>query len=160
MKSILIVDDEAIICAELQRTLQCFGFDAKAAHSARGALRLIRKARFDVILVEFNLRSERFDHPRAGNGLQLVRQIRASQITVPILICSVMEGVGYETAALDAGADGFISKTAPIPILVSRLRAHIRRHNLSRKASPGVNGDVFRNQREVPETVRSIRSPM
>jgi two-component system, OmpR family, KDP operon response regulator KdpE len=41
---------------------------------------------------------------------------------------TAMEGEFYETASLDAGADDFLPKTASIPSLVSRLRAHIRRN--------------------------------
>jgi DNA-binding response OmpR family regulator len=41
---------------------------------------------------------------------------------------TAMEGEFYETASLDSGADDFILKTASIPSLVSRLRAHIRRN--------------------------------
>ena len=85
-------------------------------------------ARFDAILVEFNLRSEHRAHPRTGNGLQVVRQLRALEIKVPILIFTAMKGELYETASLDAGADDFILKSTSIPSLVSRLRAHIRRH--------------------------------
>jgi DNA-binding response OmpR family regulator len=41
---------------------------------------------------------------------------------------TAMEGEFYETASLNAGADDFILKTTSISSLVSRLRAHIRRH--------------------------------
>lgn len=131
MKSILLVDDEAIICAELQRTLQRFGYHVEAAHTFEKALRLIRKAQFDAILLEFNLRSERSAHPRAGKGTDLVRHLRASKVAVPILMFTVMEGELYETACFDAGADDFIPKISSIPSLLSRLRAHIRRHERS-----------------------------
>jgi DNA-binding response OmpR family regulator len=77
-------------------------------------------AQFDAILVEFNLRSERSAHPRTGNGLQVIRQLRASEITAPILMFTVMKGELYETASLDAGEDDFILKTTSIPSLISR----------------------------------------
>jgi DNA-binding response OmpR family regulator len=44
---------------------------------------------------------------------------------------TAMEGEFYEAASFNAGADDFILKTTSIPILVSRLRAHIRRHQQS-----------------------------
>src|ERR1039457_6518456 len=80
MKSILLVDDEALICAEFKRTLEGFGFQVSTAHTLESALRSIRKAAFDAILLEFNLRSERRAHPTTGNSVKLVRQLRAIHV--------------------------------------------------------------------------------
>ena len=128
MKSILLVDDEAVICAELQRTLCQLGYHVDVAHTFETALASIGRAEFDLILVEFNLASESGDHVRSGGGIRLVREFRDSGITIPILIYTVMEGGLYETASLDSGADGFLLKTKPISELVSRLRVHIERN--------------------------------
>jgi len=49
------------------------------------------------------------------------------RITSPILVYTVLEGELYETSSLDAGADDYIVKKAPISILLSRLHAHLRR---------------------------------
>ena len=122
MESILLVDDEEVICAQLQRVLRHCGFRVQAAHTVEAALRKIQKARFDAILVEFNLRSERLPVHRTGNGLNLVHQLRTLQVEAPVLVFTAMEGAAYETASRDAGAEGFIPKTTPIPRLVSRLR--------------------------------------
>jgi DNA-binding response OmpR family regulator len=131
MNSILLVDDETVICAEFARTLERLGFKVEVAPDVESGLSCAEAAQFDVILVEFNLRSERRAHPRTGNGLQLVRQLRVLQVTVPVLVFTAMEGEFYETASLNAGADDFILKTTSIPSLVSRLRAQIRRHEQS-----------------------------
>ncbi len=121
MKSILLVEDETIVCAEFERTLRRFGFDVQAAHTLEAALRSIRETAFDAVVVEFNLRSEVRVHPRSGNGLQLVRELRTSKTAIPVLIYTAMEGDEYESASLDAGADGFIPKSAGLLCLVSRL---------------------------------------
>lgn len=128
MNSILLVDDEATICAELKRTLERFAYKVEMAHSFESALNFIEEVRFDAILVEFNLKSERAAHPRSGRGVQLIRQIRALGVTSPVLMLTAMEGEPYETASFDAGADDFILKTTSIPSLLSQLRAHMRRH--------------------------------
>ena len=128
MNSILLVDDETVICAELARTLEGLGFKVEIAPTLESGLACAQAARFDAILVEFNLGSERHAHPRAGKGLQLVRQLRLIDLTTPLLMFTAMEGELYETASLEAGADDFIVKTTSIPSLVSRLRTHLRRH--------------------------------
>jgi two-component system, OmpR family, response regulator len=128
VKSLLLVDDEAVISVELQRTLELFGYKVEIAHSFESALQWCSKAPFDAILVEFNLRSERRTHPRAGRGINLIRQMRALNVAVPILMFTAMEGELYETASFDAGADDFISKTGGFPSFLSRLRAHVPRN--------------------------------
>ncbi len=133
MKSILLVDDETIICAELRRAVRRFGFCVKAAHSFEAALRSIRKAQFDAILLEFNLKSERNAHARTGNGLRVLRQLRASHVTVPVLMFTAMEGEPYRAASLDAGAVDFVPKAAGVLSLVSRLRSHLRKRKLTAK---------------------------
>ena len=95
------------------------------APTVESGLAFAQAARYDAILVEFNVRSVRGAHPRSGNGLQAIRQLRALEVTAPVLMFTAMKGELYETASLDAGADDFILKTTPIPSLVSRLRAHM-----------------------------------
>jgi DNA-binding response OmpR family regulator len=128
MNSILLVDDEATINAKLQTTLQHFGFRVEVAPTIETAQDRAIREQFDVILVDFDLRSETSAHPNLGNGTGLVIQLRASGVTVPILMFTVLEGEFYETSSLNAGADDYILKTTSIPRLLARLHAHIRRH--------------------------------
>ena len=58
MSSILLVDDEAMIYVELERTLQGFGFCIESAHTVESSVYLIQKKRFHAVLLESNLRSE------------------------------------------------------------------------------------------------------
>jgi DNA-binding response OmpR family regulator len=126
MNSILLVDDEAAICVEFAKTLEGLGFEVEVSPTVEAGLVCIQTARFDAIPVEFNIKSKRNAHPRAGRGLQLVHKIRALKVKAPVIIFTAMEGELYERASLDAGADDFILKTTSIPSLVSRLRAQIR----------------------------------
>jgi DNA-binding response OmpR family regulator len=128
MNSILLVDDEAIIAAEFARALGGLGFKVEVAPTVESGLSCAAKARFDAILVEFNVRSERKAHPTSGNGLKLIRQLNALDVPAPVLMFTAMEGELYETGSLDAGADDFILKSASIPTIVSHLRAQIRSH--------------------------------
>jgi DNA-binding response OmpR family regulator len=136
MKSILLVDDEANICVELQGMLQGFGYHVEVAHTFESALSWFGKGHFDAIVVEFNLKSEDPAQPRTGNGIRLVRQLRALDISVPILMYTVMEGEFYQTTSLDAGADEFILKTGSFSSFLSRLKVHLcqlAQHSRGRK---------------------------
>ena len=139
MKSILFVDDEAVVSAGLQRTLGHFGFHVETADTVEAARAWVDKAQFDLILVDFDLKSELKSRQGAGNGTGLVRALRASRVTIPILMYTVLAGDQYETASLDAGADDFILKTTPISTLLSRLHAHIRRHERELGKSPATS---------------------
>ncbi len=129
MNLILLVDDEAAVCAEFARTLVNLGFEVDVAQDVESGLSAAEAGQFDAILVEFNLRLKpHCGPPRAGNGLQLVRQLRAVDLHTPILLFTAMEGELYETASLKVGANDFILKTTSIPSFLSRLRAHIYRY--------------------------------
>ena len=136
MKSILLVDSETTVAAVLQTTLRRFGFEVEVAESGDAAHRLLEENQFDLILIEFDL-TPRTDAERPSgshfsmsanwSGPGLIRELRAAQVTCPILVHTVFEGEPYETASLDAGADDFIVKRPPISLLLSRLHAHLRR---------------------------------
>lgn len=97
---------------------------------------MTEKRHFDIILVEFDLSP----HPNGKsviepsrsatdcwNGTGLIRELHAARVSTPILVHTVLEGELYETASLDAGADDYIVKRAPVSMLLSRLHAHLRR---------------------------------
>ena len=127
MKSILLVDDEATIGVELQRTLQELGYHVEISHTVESALGSVSKFRFDGIVVEFNLSSENATDPRTGGGIRLISELRKSGIRIPILVYTSMDGHAYETASLDAGADHFALKKTPISEFFSSLGEHMMR---------------------------------
>jgi hypothetical protein len=51
----------------------------------QSGLARVQKARFIAMLVDFNIRSVRGDHPKMGNGLELIRQLHALELTATIL---------------------------------------------------------------------------
>lgn len=136
MNSILLVDSETIAAITLQATLSQFGFEVELANSGKAAHAWLKRKHFDLVLVEFDLSP----HPNGKavvepsksatgcwSGTGLVRELRAARVTTPILVHTVLEGELYETASLDAGADDYIVKKAPVSMLLSRLHAHLRR---------------------------------
>lgn len=136
MNSILLIDSETPAATALQATLSRFGFEVELADSGKAAHAWLGRKHFDLILVEFDL-SPRPNGQAAlepsksakgcWSGTGLIRELRAARITSPILVNTVLQGELYETASLDAGADDYIIKKAPISILLSRLHAHLRR---------------------------------
>jgi DNA-binding response OmpR family regulator len=111
-------------------------FRGRTRRSGKAAHAWLSKAQFDLILVEFDLSprpngKEALEPSKSAigqwSGTGLIRELRAAHVTSPILVHTVLEGELYETASLDAGADDYIVKKAPISVLLSRLHAHLRR---------------------------------
>jgi DNA-binding response OmpR family regulator len=136
MNSILLVNSETVVATAVQATLKRFGFEVDMADSGKAAHACLNKAQFDLIMVDFDLsprpNGEAVLEPSKSatgcwSGTGLIRELRAANVTSPILVYTVLEGELYETASLDAGADDYIVKKAPISILLSRLHAHLRR---------------------------------
>src|SRR6187399_2742718 len=100
--SILVVDDDPDICANVRDILSDFGYDVETATSGRGSLALIDKKRFDVALLDLKM--------PGMNGLELYREIkRRSSGTVAVII-SAFASTSTAQAALEAGAWRVLSK--------------------------------------------------
>jgi DNA-binding response OmpR family regulator len=136
VNSILLIDSETISATGLQATLSRCGFEVEVADSSKTAHERLRRGNFDLILVEFDLsprpNGNTIHEPSKSatgcwSGTGLIRELRAARVTTPILVHTVLEGELYETASLDAGADDYIVKKAPVSMLLSRLHAHLRR---------------------------------
>jgi DNA-binding response OmpR family regulator len=119
MNSILLVDGEQAVSSAFQRTLRRFGYQVEVETDADEAFKRARDSTFDLILVEMRLGRE--------SGTALVRQLRAAGFVGPILVHTSLSDPIYETSALDAGADDYISKSVSSELLASRIHAHLRR---------------------------------
>jgi two-component system KDP operon response regulator KdpE len=119
MHLILVVEDDAAIREVLQALLGSGGFRViEAATAARGELESqLRKP--DLLLVDLGLPD--------GDGLTVIRNIR-SWSTVPIIVLSARTAEEQKVAALDAGADDYMTKPFGAAELLARVRAALRRN--------------------------------
>ena len=118
MTRVLVVDDEAQMRRALEINLRARGYEVDAASTGEDALRLAPDSRPDVVLLDLGL-------PGIG-GTEVVRGLRGWS-SVPIIILSVRDGEADKVAALDAGADDYVTKPFGIDELLARLRAALRR---------------------------------
>jgi two-component system KDP operon response regulator KdpE len=95
------------------------GFQVEEASSGEAALRLVLEAQFDVVLLDINM-------PGMG-GIKACREMRRSLPRLGILMLTVRDSEEDKVAALDAGADDYITKPFNIRELAARLRAAVRR---------------------------------
>jgi two-component system KDP operon response regulator KdpE len=115
---VLVVDDEPHILGALQRTLRASGYDVATAATAEAALTQAAVQRPDAVLLDLLLPD--------GSGVDVCRELRVWS-TAPILVLSAVGEEREKVAALDAGADDYITKPFGIDELLARLRAALRR---------------------------------
>jgi two-component system KDP operon response regulator KdpE len=119
MHLILVVEDDAAIREVLQVLLGSGGFRVlEATTAARGEVES-RARKPDLLLVDLGLPD--------GDGLTVIRNVR-SWSSVPIIVLSARTMEDQKVAALDAGADDYMTKPFGAAELLARVRAALRRN--------------------------------
>lgn len=116
--TILVVEDDEATRAAIVRDLRRRGFRIEAAPDGRMALTRWEARRPDVILLDLGLPDM--------EGMRVIRRVRAEAST-PIVVLSVRDDEQGKVAALDAGADDYVTKPVGMAELDARLRAALRR---------------------------------
>lgn len=118
MGRILVVDDDPQIRRVLKVTLGGQGFEVDTARHGEEALEKIRESRFDLVLLDFNM--------PGMSGLEVCRAIRSGS-EIAVIMLTVRDSESDTVAALDAGADDYITKPFKPSELAARIRAALRR---------------------------------
>ncbi|HEX6843633.1 MAG TPA: response regulator transcription factor, partial [Actinomycetota bacterium] len=114
---ILVVDDEPQILRAVERALGARGYEVATATDGRRAVAIVADDEPDLVVLDLNL-------PHL-DGLTACREIRRSS-AVPILVLSVRDAEEDKVAALDLGADDYLTKPFGVPELLARLRVALR----------------------------------
>jgi two-component system KDP operon response regulator KdpE len=127
---VLVVDDEPQIRRVMRATLTSQGYEVHDARSGEEALEALRERRFDLILLDVNM-------PGMG-GLDACREIRAGS-DAAIVMLTVRNAEADKVAALDAGADDYVTKPFSMPELLARIRAALRRVPVSADSAANID---------------------
>lgn len=115
---ILIVDDDPQMLKAVRNALSARSYEVLTASSGEGALAVAAEEAFDLVLLDLGLPNM--------EGHEVIQRLR-SWSEVPIIIISVRDGQEEKVAALDAGADDFVTKPFGMKELLARMRAVRRR---------------------------------
>jgi two-component system KDP operon response regulator KdpE len=115
---VLVVDDEPQIRRALGVNLRARGYQVDLAETGEQALELAARHHPDVVVLDLGL--------PGIDGVEVIQGLRGWS-TVPVIVLSVRESERDKVAALDAGADDYVTKPFGMDELLARLRAALRR---------------------------------
>ncbi len=119
-KSILVVDDEPSIQHFIKRNLELRAFKVSLAINGLEALAQFEQANFSLIILDIMM--------PGMDGLEVCRRIR-QRSTVPIIILTALGEETDKIAALDQGADDYLTKPFGVGELMARVKAVLRRNH-------------------------------
>ncbi len=118
MTHVLVVDDEPQFLRALETNLRGAGYEVETATTAQEALTAAGLRPPDAVILDLLLAD--------GTGTEVCRELRA-WTEVPIVLVSAVGDEAEKIAALDAGADDYVTKPFAMGELLARLRAALRR---------------------------------
>jgi two-component system, OmpR family, response regulator RegX3 len=122
LATVLVVEDEAALADSIGYTLSREGFAVLTAMDGEKALDRFRTEHPSIVVLDLML-------PKLS-GLDVCRAIRAES-QIPILILTAKDSEADKVAGLELGADDYVTKPFSMRELVSRVRAHLRRAEMS-----------------------------
>ena len=131
---ILVVEDDPKIGSFVANGLKQHGFAVDLAPDGEEALMLATTTSFDAAVVDIML-------PKL-DGLSLVKRLRASRDTLPVLFLSARGSVDDRVRGLQAGGDDYLTKPFAFSELLARIQALIRRSSRTPEATRLSAGDV------------------
>jgi two-component system, OmpR family, KDP operon response regulator KdpE len=115
---VLVIDDEPQIRRALRTSLEAHGYEVATVGTGEEGVIATAEASPDLVLLDLGLPDM--------DGTEVIARIRGFS-EVPVIILSVREGQGDKVAALDAGADDYVTKPFAMEELLARARAALRR---------------------------------
>jgi two-component system KDP operon response regulator KdpE len=131
---VLVIDDEIQIRRLLQITLEAAGFKVTLAESGEEGLRQAAMARPEIMILDLGLQD--------ADGMEILKKLR-EWATIPILILSVRSSEQDIVAALDAGADDYLTKPFRTAELLARVRTALRHRRTTEEGASFQSGDLF-----------------
>lgn len=116
---ILLVEDDPKIAAGVRGGLEDEGFAVDVAHDGDDGLWMATEGEYDLVVLDIMLPGR--------NGDDVCRALRAGGHWTPVLMLTAKAGDLDEAAALDAGADAYVTKPFSLVALVANIRALLRR---------------------------------
>lgn len=129
---VIVIEDDAKLRRLLRFGLMQAGFDVRDADTGRAGLVVAATRRADLVILDLGLPDI--------DGAEVIQKIREWWSTKPIIILSGRDSEVAKVAALELGADDYVTKPFGLPELVARVRAALRRS--ARRVDPEQSGQL------------------
>ena len=131
---VLVVDDESALRRTLEVNLSALGYHVEVVGTGEHAVEAIARDLPDLVVLDLGL--------PGMSGVEVIRAVRAWN-AAPIIVLSARHTEHDKVAALDAGADDYVTKPFGLEELLARIRAALRRTELPATVDPVVRaGDL------------------
>ncbi|MES2185310.1 MAG: two-component system response regulator KdpE [Pseudomonadota bacterium] len=145
----IVIEDEPQIRRFVREALEGEGWRVVEAEGARRGLADAGTRKPDLLVVDLGLPD--------GDGLELIRDVRGWS-EVPIIVLSARSDEADKIAALDAGADDYLTKPFGTGELLARVRASLRRSRAAAERGAGADNTLFRfGAVEIDQAARLVR---
>ena len=133
-KRILVVEDERDIAELIRLHLEDLNFAVTISSDGNAGLRQASSRRWDLIILDLRL--------PGIDGLEICRRIRQNSSSVPILMLTSKSSELDRVVGLEIGADDYVTKPFSVLELIARVKAILRRAELSREAATGQEREI------------------
>lgn len=150
-RRILLVDDDKDLREGLSEQLRLSGeFDTDEAPTGASGVERARQGQFDLVVLDIGLPDL--------DGREVCRLMRKSGVRAPIIMLTGVVGDSDQVLGLDSGANDYVTKPFKFPVLLARMRAHLRSHEQSEDAVFAIGPYQFKpSAKLLTEGVRKIR---
>jgi DNA-binding response OmpR family regulator len=158
MAQLLVIEDEPKLLRSMQRGLEEEGYSVLTAARGDDGFACARREPVDAVILDLMLPDR--------DGLSLLRDLRRTGFSQPVMIVTARDAVPERIAGLDSGADDYLVKPFAFSELLARLRALLRRglssgHEVTRLRAGNLEIDLLRRRvtrggEEIPLTNREF----
>jgi DNA-binding response OmpR family regulator len=135
-KKVLLVDDDSELVTSLAEQLRLHEeFETMIAHTGTAGLEAAKGQYFDAVLLDVGLPDM--------DGRDLCRLMRRNGVKSPIIMLTGADSEADTILGLDSGANDYVTKPFKLAVLLARLRAQLRQHELSEEAVFGIGPYTF-----------------
>lgn len=115
---VLVVDDEPPIRRFLRTSLSAEGYQVTEAEDGKSALAILKRNAMNLVVLDLGL--------PGMDGFEVIRALRESRSTIPVIVLSVRTDEAGKVRALDMGADDYVTKPFGMDELLARARTALR----------------------------------
>ena len=117
--NVLVVEDDPKVAGSLRQGLSEAGYETALARTVPLARALLARQHYALMVLDLGL--------PGGNGLDLLRELRAAGNTMPVIIVTARDEINDRVVGLDAGSDDYIVKPFAFAEVLARVNALLRR---------------------------------